>query len=281
MIASLVIVFREMLEAGLVVGIVLAATRGIPRRGTWTAGGVLLGVAGAALVATFADQVYSAFSGAGQEVFNACALGVAVVMLAWHNIWMTRHGKEIATQMESVGAEVSAGDRPLYMLAAVVAVAVLREGSEVVLFLYSIAAAGGGNAAQMLSGSAMGIALGAAVSAALYLGLLRIPLKHLFSITSALIVLLAAGMASQATAFLIQAGWVSPIVDQLWDTSWLLADNSWLGLTLHILVGYTDRPSAAQLIVYVTTVAAIIALMRLFNSRASQTAACSVPDSAA
>lgn len=270
MIASLIIVFREMLEAGLVVGIVLAATRGIPRRGMWTAGGVFLGVAGASLVAAFADQVYSAFSGSGQEVFNACALGIAVVMLAWHNIWMTRHGKELATQMKSVGAEVSTGARPLYILAVVVAVAVLREGSEVVLFLYGIAAAGGGNATQMLSGSAIGIALGGAVSAALYLGLLRIPLKHLFSVTGALIVLLAAGMASQATAFLTQAGWVSPIIDQLWDTSWLLSDNSWLGLTLHILVGYTDRPSAAQLIVYVVTVTVIVALMRLFNPREPQ-----------
>lgn len=272
MIPSLIIVFREMLEAGLVIGIVLAATRGIPGRGMWTAGGVFLGVAGAALVAAFADQVYSAFAGSGQEIFNACALGIAVVMLGWHNIWMTRHGKEIATQMKSVGSQISTGERPLYILAVVVATAILREGSEVVLFLYGIAAAGGSNATQMLSGSAIGIALGAAVSAALYLGLLRIPLKHLFSVTGILITLLAAGMASQATAFLTQAGLVSPIVDQLWDTSWLLADNSWLGLTLHILVGYTDRPSAAQLIVYVTTVVVIVGLMRVLNPRVPQPA---------
>src|SRR6185437_15039088 len=130
MLASLLIVFREVLEAGLIVGIVLAATEGIARRGSWIAGGIAVGVAGAALLAVFAGAISGALSGNGQEVFNATILIVAVVMLGWHNVWMASHGRQIAEEMRAVGHAVGAGERSLLALAVVVAVAVLREGAE-------------------------------------------------------------------------------------------------------------------------------------------------------
>src|SRR5579863_6580657 len=141
MLASLVIVFREVIEAGLIVGIVLAATRSVPRRGWWVAGGVFAGTLGACLVAAFAGELGALFNGSGQELFNATILLVAVGMLTWHNAWMAGHGRELAHDVRAVGSAVAAGDRPLTALAVVVGVAVLREGSEVVLFLYGIFAA--------------------------------------------------------------------------------------------------------------------------------------------
>src|SRR6185295_9110663 len=128
MLASLLIVFREVIEAGLIVGIVLAASKGVPRSGLWIAFGVAAGVFGACLVAGFAEQLASLFAGSGQELFNASILAVAVCMLAWHNIWMAGHGKRMAHEMRQVGAEVSAGQRALTALAIVVGVAVLRKG---------------------------------------------------------------------------------------------------------------------------------------------------------
>ncbi len=74
MLASLVIVFREVIEAGLIVGIVMAATRSVPRRGWWVAGGILAGTAGAGLVAAFASELGALFDGSGQELFNATIL---------------------------------------------------------------------------------------------------------------------------------------------------------------------------------------------------------------
>src|SRR5450759_4069231 len=135
MLGALVIVFREVIEAGLIVGIVMAATRGVAGRGRWVGFGILAGVLGAAVVAIFAGVISQAFEGAGQELFNASVLGLAVVMLMWHNAWMARHGREIAEEMLKVGAAVSKGAKPLTALAIVVGLAVLREGSEVVLFL--------------------------------------------------------------------------------------------------------------------------------------------------
>ena len=131
-------------------------------RGRWVTTGVVGGVLGAAVVALFAGAISEAFEGAGQELFNASVLGIAVVMLMWHNAWMARHGREIAAEMRSVGTAVSEGARPLTALAIVVGLAVLREGSEVVLFLYGIMASGT-SGMSLLTGGLLGVAAGAAV----------------------------------------------------------------------------------------------------------------------
>lgn len=265
MLATLVIVFREVLEASLVVGIVLAATRGVPRRALWVAGGVVAGALGAALVAGFAGEIAEAVEGVGQELFNASILLTAVCMLGWHNIWMSRHGREMAANASKLGREVLAGTRPLYALSLVVGIAVLREGSEIVLFLYSIAAAGGGSGLGMLAGGALGLVAGVGAGAAIYLGLKIIPMRHLFTVTNGLILLLAAGLASQAASFLAQAGLLPALGNNLWDTSALLTDTSLLGQLLHVLVGYTAQPEGIQLVFYLATLAVIGALMRMLR----------------
>ncbi|MGB0056694.1 MAG: FTR1 family protein [Methyloceanibacter sp.] len=263
MLATLLIVFREVIEAGLIVGIVLAATKGVPRRGLWVSYGVIAGVAGACLVAAFASEIGALFQGSGQELFNASILLLAVGMLTWHNVWMASHGRAIAQEMCEVGRAVASGGRPLAALAIVCGVAVLREGSEIVLFLYGIAASGGTSALSMMAGGILGLLAGAGVSMLMYLGLLTIPARYLFSFTSGLITLLAAGLAAQAVAFLQQAGYVEVLTSTVWDTSWLLSDDSVLGRLLHTLIGYTDRPNGAQVLVYLLTVSFIWALMRL------------------
>ena len=269
MLGALIIVFREVIEAGLIVGIVMAATRGVLGRGRWVSAGVAGGVAGAAVVALFAGAISDAFQGAGQELFNAGVLSIAVVMLMWHNAWMARHGREIAAEMRQVGTAVSEGAKPLTALAVVVGLAVLREGSEVVLFLYGIAASGT-SGASLLIGGVLGIAAGAAFTALTYFGLLAIPTRHIFSVTSWLIALLAAGMAAQAVQFLNNAGWVVALDRTIWDTSWALSEGSIFGKLLHTLIGYTERPSEMQLMVYVATLFVMFLLMRLARPSSPQ-----------
>ncbi len=262
MLGALIIVFREVIEAGLIVGIVMAATRGVVGRGRWISIGVGGGIIGATIVAMFAGVISDAFQGAGQELFNASILGVAVVMLMWHNAWMARHGREIADEMRRIGNAVSEGAKPLTALAVVVGVAVLREGSEVVLFLYGIMASGTSGSA-LLVGGLLGIAGGAAFTALTYLGLLAIPNRYIFSVTSWLIALLAAGMAAQAVQFLNNAGVVVALDRTLWDTSWLLSEKSIFGRLLHTLIGYIDQPTEMQLLVYIATLFAMFLLMRI------------------
>jgi high-affinity iron transporter len=267
MLAALLIVFREVIEAGLIVGIVLAAARGVAGRGRWVTIGVAAGLLGAALVAAFADGIANLFEGSGQELFNAAILSVAVLMLAWHTGWMASHGREMAQEMRKVGAAVARGDKSLVALAVVVGVAVLREGSEVVLFLYGIVASGGVSAMGLVVGGLLGIAAGGAVSGLMYFGLLTIHPRYLFGITSKLIMLLAAGLASQAVAFLQQSGTIEALATPLWHTGWLLKDSSIAGRLLKTLVGYTDSPTGMQLIVYLATIACFLALVRWVHSR--------------
>jgi high-affinity iron transporter len=267
MLATAVIVLREVLEAALVVSIVLAASRGVPGRGAWVSYGVIAGTLGALIVAAFAETLAAAASGLGPELFNAGVLFVAVIMLGWHNVWMSRHGREMAINLNSVGAAVRGGARPLYALSIVVAMAVLREGSELVLFLYGIAAAAPGQTAGLATGFALGLAAGVVLALGMYFGLLRIPAKRLFSVTGWLILLLAAGMAAQAVAFLVQADVLPPIGQAVWDTSRLLPDDSLVGKLLHTLIGYTARPYGIQLATYFLTLGILLGLMRLVADR--------------
>jgi high-affinity iron transporter len=158
-----------------------------------------------------------------------------------------------------VGEAVMAGQRPMTALAVVVGLAVLREGSEVVLFLYGIVAAGT-SASSLFIGGALGLAAGAAFTALTYYGLLSIPARHIFTVTTVLIALLAAGMAAQAVQFLDAAGLIDVLGNRLWDTSGWLPQDGIIGRLLHTLVGYTDRPTELQLIAYVATLAAMAAL---------------------
>jgi high-affinity iron transporter len=261
---SLLIVFREVFEAGLIIGIVMAVTSGVAGRGLWIAGGVAAGVLGACVVALFTGGLSELFGGSGQELFNAGILGFAVLMLGWHNVWMARHGRELAAEMRAAGEAVVTGAKSLAALAVVVMIAVLREGAEVVLFLYGVAAAQGGADLGMAAGGAAGLVLGAIICLLTYLGLITIPARYLFGVTSTLIALLAAGMAAQAIAFLQQANIVTAFDETVWNTSWILSDSSLLGRALHTLIGYVDQPTAMQLIVYAATLAVIVVLMRLF-----------------
>lgn len=271
MLGTGLLVFREVLEAALIVSIVCAATRGVPGRGGWVGIGIAAGVLGAILVAFFASAIATAVSGIGQELFNATVLLAAVVMIAWHAIWMASHGRELATQMKAVGGAVQAGKRPLSALLIVIAIAVLREGSEVVLFLYGQAASGAG-AIGIAGGIALGVVGGVAVGFLLYFGLLGIPMRYFFSATNWLMLLLAAGLASQAAGFLIQADVLPAFGNRVWDSSALLSNGSLMGKTLHTLIGYDAQPAGMQLLFYAVTAAAIALGMKLWGSASPRTA---------
>lgn len=266
MLASAVIVFRETLEAALIVAIVLGATRGVAGRGRWVAAGIALGVAGAVVVAVFAGAIASAVEGRGQELFNATVLIAAVLMLAWHNVWMASHARQHVAEMRHLGHDVRAGVKPLSAMLAVTALAVLREGAETVLFLYGIWA-GGGNRTELVLGGAAGLFVGVDVGLLLYFGLLRIPLRHFFSLTGLIVLLLAAGLAAGAANYLAQAGVLPRIVEELWDSSALLSMDSFVGRVLHVLMGYNDRPSGIELVFYVVTLVTIGVLMKRESRR--------------
>ncbi len=270
MLAALLIVFREVLEAGLILGIVLAASEGIKGRGAWISAGVAGGVLGSIVLAFFAERISNMFEGAGQDVLNATILGVAVVMLVWTVAWMASHGREMANEVKAVGRAVKDGDKPLAALAVVVGMAVLREGVEIVLFVYGLIATRTETWGDVASGGALGLAGGAVISVVLYRGLVAIPMKLMFKVVSVLITLVAAGLAAQTVGILQDAGFIQSLADPVWNSSWILADDSALGRVLRTMVGYRAEPTGMQVIAYLGTVALIIVLSAIANGRAAR-----------
>jgi high-affinity iron transporter len=256
MLATAIIIFREVLEAALIIGILAAATRAISGSRRWLVAGVLVGLVGSALVAASTDAIGELADGIGQELFNAIVLGIAVLMLAWHNIWMSSHGKALAASASAMGKDIREGRLESSALFLIVALAVLREGSESVLFLYGIAASVESSQSAMLLGGLVGALAGVVVGYGIYAGLVRLPVRWFFSATSALVLLLAASMASQAAHFLIQADLLPSLASPVWDSSAVLPEQSALGMVLHTLIGY-DESAGMQLLFYIAVLIAI------------------------
>ena len=270
MLGAAIIVFREVLEAALIIGIIAVATRSMPSRRFWIGLGIGAGLLGSVIVAGLAGRIAELAEGTGQELFNAGVLGMAALMLAWHNIWMARHGRQLALQATQLGQEVLSGSREMSALAVVIALAVLREGSETTLFLYGMLAGGDTPLLSVIGGGFVGLLLGILAGAGLYAGILRIPARMFFTATSVLVLLLAAAMASQAARFLVQADLLPSLASPLWNSSWLLDNNSLMGRFLHTLVGYEAMPSGIQVVFYLTTIALILAGMQLVRIKPAQ-----------
>ena len=269
MFGPALIIFRETIEAALVISIVAAATRGVSRRTLFIVLGVLLGILGSGVLAGLTETIANLAEGSGQELFNAAVLGIAVLMLGWHHVWMSSHGAELARDAKRVGVQVSEGAAGLSAILILIALTVLREGAESVLFLHGMASGGGTSMTDVFGGGALGLAGGAALGVLMYSGLMRIPLKWFFSVTGWLIVLLAAGLAGQMARFLIQADWLPALISPLWDTSFILSSDSLVGRILHALVGYEPSPSAMQMLFYVVTLGLILACASLVKRHQS------------
>lgn len=263
MFSTAIIVFREVLEAALIIGIVAAATRDVLGRAKWIGMGILAGLLGSLFLSLITSDIAQMAGGFGQELFSISALTLAVVMLAWHNIWMARHGQALASHAKKTGQDITEGRLACSALFTLIAIAVLREGSETVLFLYGILSAQEADMHQMLIGGLAGLAGGVLVGYTLFFGLLRIPMKWFFKVTSVFVTFLAAAMASQIASLLIQADWVSVYATPLWDSSQLIDMSSVVGVLLHALIGYDAQPSGLQLIFYISTILAISFGMKL------------------
>jgi high-affinity iron transporter len=268
MFGSALIVFRESLEAAIFVGIIAAATRGLAGRARWLTGGVAAGALGAIALALAADQVGAWADGIGQDLVNVAILSTALAMLLWHCVWVSTHGREMAADARRLADSVQHGSRPPWALMIAVALAVLREGAETVLFIAGyVTGAGQTGAGGVLLGGALGLAGGAAVGTILYAGLARVPTHKLFAVTNVLIGFLAAAIASQLARALAQAGLVERWTTPVWDSSSLISGDSALGAALHALFGYDARPSGLQLVSYLAALTVIVVGTRLITAR--------------
>lgn len=261
MLSSALVVFREVFEIVLIVGIVMAATQGIPHRKKSIYLGFGGGILGSALVAIFTSRISEFADGMGQEYFNALILFTASAFIGWTLIWMKRHAREMRAHFTKVGQDVASGRLPFFSISFVIALAILREGAEIALFSYGMLATGQ-SPASLAAGFTIGMSGGILVGVLLYFGLLKISTRAFFQITSWLLVFVVSGMMAQGIGFLTSAGLFESLSFTVWDSSWLLEDGTLTSDGLKALVGYTAQPSAIQLIVYALTLFSLFFFLR-------------------
>jgi high-affinity iron transporter len=263
MLSSLIIVFREMLEMALVLGVLFAATKDMRYSRRWIGVGIVAGLSGALLFALFMTEVETSVNGNGEFLLNAGLLAVASLLIAWTVMWMSRHGREMSEKMQRIGKSVMDGDAPHTALAVVSAAAVMREGGEAVFFLFGAAQTVHEDGATVLTGASLGVLLGVLTGYMIYRGLVRIPLRHLFGVIGWLLIVVAAGMASQAVENLVDINMLPALANPLWNLSTWLPQSSAIGEVLHVMTGYSDQPSGMQVLVFV----AALLVMSLIHQR--------------
>ncbi len=264
MLQIIIVVFREILEISLIVGILLAVTKKIPNNKKWISGGLVLGSLAAMILAFFTDKISQTLDGVGQEVFNGAVLITAAIMISWTVIWMQKHARSLSGEFKNLSISIQEGKKPLYSLGLVVFLSVLREGAEIVLFSYS-SYISGVLIKEIIIASLIGLFGGIIIGVALYFGMLKIFGKYFFKITSWILVLLACGITAQAFGFWTNADIIPTFGDEIWDSSHILSQASWFGKFLHIFVGYIDRPSAIQLIAYLCNLSILIIGLKITN----------------
>ncbi len=252
---SFIILLREVLEISIILSIILAATNGIVGRSRYIIGGVGAGLVGATLLALFTNKISDALNGTGQEIVNAAILLCASFFISWTIIWIKKHGKHLSSRIKQKGQMIKDGNASLISMAFVVALAIFREGSEIVLFTYSLIITSKDNLSNILLGAVSGLSVGIFVGYLFYMGVLQFSKKMAFTrVVTLLLALVAASMAAQGGLFLQSAGYLSFIDAQpLWDSSSLISDASVAGNILNIIIGYSSKPTLIEVLFFLAT----------------------------
>lgn len=271
MLQSFIILFRETIEAALVVGIVLGY---LVRTGQneykksvylGLAAGVAASVSGA-----FGFQILAGgFSGRAEEIFEGITMLVGAVLLTTLIIWVIRKSAQTAELERKVANRIEGTRRAgLFLL---IFFAVLREGIESVIFLSAARFASGEN---NLLGAGLGLAAAVVLGLLLFRGSLRINLRSFFTVTNILLILFAAGLVAGGVHELQEAGVIPIVLEHVWDinpsTSGdsypVLHENGLLGGIAKGLFGYNGNPSLIEVLSYLGYLISVLSIWLLGRS---------------
>lgn len=249
----LFIVWRESAEAMLVVGILHAWLRANPGRGLgmghlW--GGVVAGVLAALGLGGAILWFQSFFAGDAQDYFQLAMVLAASGLILQMVAWMRKHGRNLKRSLEA-GLERSAGTAGGLGLFMLVLLAVAREGSEMVIFLYGTGLAQQGmDLLWFLGATAAGLALAGLTFWILQWGGKVLSWKTFFRVSEGLLLLLAGSLLVNGLEKMEAFGWLPSLKAPLWNSAWLLNDNGRLGGLVASLTGYRAQPSLLLVLLY-------------------------------
>jgi high-affinity iron transporter len=268
------VVWRESVEALLVVGILYAwlkngddnARRGLPYLWAGVGLGILAAIAlGAALVG-FTEVL----SGDAQDYFQTAIVLIACVLIVQMVLWMKQHARTLKKDMEQ-SLQKSTQDANWWSITVLVALAIAREGSETVIFLYGVGFGQSGHVAvSQIAAAVIGLGLAFLTFYLLQLGGKIFSWRLFFRVTEIMLLFLGAGLFESGVDKLIDKELLPTIVDQVWNSSWLLDDSSPVGSLVATLTGYRAHPALMNLIAYAVYWAVVLLLMRRVNRRPAQ-----------
>ncbi len=247
MLVSVIIFLREVLEASLLISIFLAISYQLGLSRKWIFYGMGIGLLGAIFSASYMSEISSLFDGTGQEITNALYLISMVILIILICIACSPLLNTLKVDMV-----------PLYgklfynLLSATISIAICHEGSELSIYSYGFINTHDSTLA-LVTGGLLGLGIGASIGALIYYILIGLNIIKLYRAAISILLLIAAGMISQATLYLMQSDWL-PGQKPLWDTSHLISENSLIGQLLYALIGYEATPYPLQVILYLSVI---------------------------
>ena len=246
MFFSAFVVFREIFEIMLITGIIIGATNNMKNKKKAISLGFIAGIIGSIIFAMLTDKITDFAGGLGQEITSAIILFIAAFFISWTLLWMQAHAKELKTNFNNISQEINKGEKTYFILSLIIALTILREGAEIILFTYGMIASGEA-IHNIIIGSIIGCVAGLLIGLLMYFSLVRIPLRYFFKVTTILLTFLVAGMFSHALGYLTSAGYLNELSNVVWNSSHIISNDSVIGLFLETLFGYNANPNLAQL----------------------------------
>lgn len=253
MLKIALVIFREMLEISLILGIVFASTSSIKNSRVYIIAGMMGGFIGAAILAFFITTISSSMSGYGEEIIDVAIIMVTVIVVGTTAIWVKNSGYEINNKLKKLVNVEDDSQKPKVMLLLVVATTIFRESTEIVLYLHALASAYNVSTTDYIMGFILGTFAGVGAAIGVNYSMSKIGVKYLFKVSFILLALVAASLASEAAGILTSVGIVSFLSDTIWDSEDFISDFSLIGKILKILVGYNSKPNGLQIIFYLGT----------------------------
>jgi high-affinity iron transporter len=265
MFPSFLLSLREGIEAALIIGIIIGVLIKIQREElkpvVWW--GVAIAIALSIMFGLGLNLIGMEFSGQFEEVFEGIAMLLAAAILTWMILWMQSRGGEIQRDLEAktAHATLNRGGTALFFLAFL---AVFREGVELALFLLATRLAS--DPISVLIGAVLGLGSAILLGWMLFATTRRLNLRNFFQVTNVLLLFFAAGMVAYGVHELIEASWIPPIIENVWDINHIVSDKSEVGSILKALFGYNGNPALTEVLAYLGYFA-VIGTIILRNQR--------------
>lgn len=255
MLSNFLIGLREGLEAALIVGILVAYANKTDRK-DWVRK-IFIGVGAAVALSVLAGFLLNALvqnpDGGTNELIAGSASIIAVGFVTWMIFWMANNAKNLSGEMK---ARMDASKSSVLSVVAIAFFAVIREGIETSIFLWSSVSASGQGSFALL-GAFLGLVVATWLGYLIYRGALKMNLTSFFKYTGAFLIIVAAGILAYGVHELQEIGLLPVLTQTSYDLSGVIPEDSLIEVVLSGTISFRAAPSMLESVVWFAYVAVV------------------------